>query len=1045
MARFFIDRPVFAWVVAIVIMLAGGVALLRLPIAQYPDVAPPTVVINATYPGASAEVLENSVTRVIEQQLTGLDGLLYFSSSSTSAGQVTIEVSFALGTNADTAQVQVQNKVQQALSRLPTVVQQLGLTVTKSQPDYLLIVVLHDETNRASGEDVADYLASNFQDSIARVSGVGGVMVFGAPYAMRIWLDPTKLVAFGLNPRDVTDAISSQNVEVSAGQVGATPAPKGQQFTVTVTARSKLQTVQEFEDVILKYNAAGATVRIGDVARVELGGENYNTVRRHNRHPAAGLAVQLSPGANALETAKAVRAEVAGLAAAMPAGYKVAFARDSTDFIELSIKEVVKTLFEAIVLVVLVMYLFLQNFRATLVPTIAVPVVLLGTFGILAWFGYSINTLTMFGLVLSIGLLVDDAIVVVENVERVMEERKCGPREATRISMDEITSALVGIAAVVSAVFLPMAFFMGSTGVIYRQFSITIVASMVLSVIVAVVLTPALCATMLKPQPLSTRGFFGWYNRSFDAAQNRYMGGVRGLLRRPILGLLAFGAVVVAVGVAFERLPEGFLPNEDQGQVIVQFTLPPGATFERTVAVAEQIEDYLLDHPDSHAASVFTISGFNFSGRGEHVGLAFINLKPWSERIGPEASAEAVAARVTQSLAGIRDAQVIALTPSPVRGLGRVAGFELQLQARPGTSRQELIAAREALLDRARADARLDAVRLGSVADAPQLHVDIDAAKVSSFGLKLEDVNHTLSSAWGGKYVNDFVHEGRVKGVYVQGDAPFRSTPEDLSLWHVRGEGGEMTPFSAFADVTWVYGPGALTRYNGLATYPFQGQASAGHSSGEAMARLEALVDELPQQVTSDWSGLSYQQRLSQGQGLPLYALAILVVFLCLAALYESWSVPFCVILVVPLGLLGATLAVLLRGLENDVYFQVALLTTIGLSARNAILIVEFADSALRAGQSPMQAAIEGARLRLRPILMTAISFVAGVLPLALATGAGANSRKAIGTGIVGGTLSATFLSIFLVPLFFVLIQRILGRKPDEPAGAHAVAGGRHD
>ena len=1049
LARFFVGRPIFAWVIAIVIMLAGTAAITTLPIAQYPDVAPPTVAINASYIGADAQTVENSVTQIIEQQLTGLDGLLYFSSSSSSNGQSSIQVTFEQGTNPDTAQVQVQNKVQQALPRLPSSVQQQGVNVTKSQNDFLMIVAVSDTTDRAHASDIADFLVSNMQDPIARVHGVGGVQVFGAQYAMRIWLDPAKLLSYNLMPSDVRAAIEAQNAQLSAGKIGGLPSLPDQQLNATVTAQSKLQTPDQFRAIIVKHDPSGATVRLGDVARVELGSESYDAVPRANGHPASGLAVKLAPGANALTTAEGVRKVVDELRSALPQGYEISFPRDSTAFIKISIEEVVKTLVEAIVLVVLVMFVFLQNWRATLIPAIAVPVVLLGTFGVLEVFGYSINTLTMFAMVLSIGLLVDDAIVVVENVERIMREENLGPREATLKSMGEITPALIGIATVLSAVFLPMAFFSGSTGVIYRQFSITIVSSMILSVVVALILTPALCAQILKPvhaEP-AHRGFFGWFNRTFDRAVNRYEHGVLKVLKRPLQGMLVFGAITAVMALLLLRLPTGFLPNEDQGQVMVQFQLPAGASVSRTLEVAKTIEKHFLETEKDNVNTLFTISGFNFSGSGQNAGMAFVNLKNWKDRKGVENRADMIAQRATMALSTVRDAQIFSLNPPSIAGLGQSGGFEFQLQANAGTSRATLTQMRDQLLASARADSELSAVRLGSLPDTPQLHVDIDQAKASSLGLSLADVNTSLSAAWAGVYVNDFIDRARVKRVYMQADAPFRSSPEDLAQWYVRSQNGTMTPFSAFATTSWTYGPENLSRYNGLASYSIQGSAAPGVSSGTAMDKMEELVGKLPPGAGFDWSGLSYQERLAGGQKTLLYSLSILVVFLCLAALYESWSVPFSVMLVIPLGVIGAVLGATLRGLENDVYFQVALLTTIGLSAKNAILIVEFAEAAYLRGAGLMEAAIEAARLRLRPIIMTSLAFVAGVMPLAVSTGAGANSRISIGTGVVGGTLTATALAIFFVPLFFVLVRKLFKDRPEPvpaPEGDVQSEGAQH-
>ncbi|MED5526248.1 MAG: efflux RND transporter permease subunit [Pseudomonadota bacterium] len=1037
LARFFIDRPVFAWVLAIIIMMGGLFAIRTLPVAQYPDVAPPTININATYTGADAKTVENSVTQILEQQLTGIDGLLYFTSSSSSSGQASISAVFEQGTDADTAQVQVQNKVQQVTSRLPTSVQSQGITVTKSQHDFLIVFALYDTTDQATSNDVADFLVSNMQDRIARLEGVGDVRVFGAQHAIRIWLDPTKLAAYQLMPSDITSALEAQNTQVAAGSIGGQPSPDQQELNATVTAQSMLQTPEQFRNIIVKHNYQGADVKLSDVAKVEMGSENYGAAPRLNGHPASGMAVMLAPGANALTTAERVRAAVASMKGTFPAGYQVAFPRDSTAFIKLSIEEVVKTLFEAIVLVIIVMFVFLQNWRATLIPAIAVPVVLLGTFGVLEIFGYSINTLTMFGMVLSIGLLVDDAIVVVENVERVMREDKLSPRAATIKSMKEITPALIGIAVVLSAVFLPMAFFGGSTGVIYRQFSITIVSSMVLSVVVALTLSPTLCASLLKPSDAehSHKGLFGWFNRTFDAMTDRYAGRVGQVLKKPVRWMLVYGLVIAALAVLLVRLPTGFLPNEDQGSTMVQFNLPTGASMSRSREVAKQVEDYFMTQEKDNLNTIFTISGFSFGGSGQNAGMGFLSLKNWDQRPGAENSAGAISARANKNLAKIRDARVFSMLPLAIRGLGHSAGFDFQLLANAGTSRQQLTELRDQLLAEARQDPLLSSVREGSISDTPQLKINIDDAKASALGLSLSNVTNTLSTAWAGRYVNDFLDKDRVKRVYVQGDAPYRSKPDDLRHWFVRGTDSDgnttMTPFSAFSSVKWTSGPQSLDRFNGNASYELQGSGN-GVSSGEAMNEMVRLAKALPGHAISyAWSGLSYQEQLSSGQASMLYTVSIIVVFLCLAALYESWTVPFSVILVIPLGVIGAALAATLRGLENDIYFQVALLTTIGLSSKNAILIVEFAEEAYERGKSALDAAMEGARLRLRPILMTSLAFIFGTLPLALSSGAGANSRISIGTGIVGGTLTATVLAIFMVPLFFVLVRRFFpARKP---------------
>ncbi|WP_374575801.1 efflux RND transporter permease subunit [Phenylobacterium sp.] len=1030
-AKFFVGRPIFAWVIGIVIMLAGIAAITTLPIAQYPNVAPPTINVSANYSGASAQTLENSVTQVIEQQLTGLDGLLYFNSSSSSDGRAQITATFKAGTNADTAQVQVQNKVQQALSRLPTEVQQQGLTVTKSQSDMLMVISLYDESDQRASSDMGDYLVSNFQDPISRVDGVGSYRVFGSQYAMRIWLNPEKLAAVGLMPSDVSTAIKAQNAQVSAGSIGALPAPAGQQLVATVTAQSKLQTPDEFRNIVLKTKTDGSQVRLADVAQVELGDEDYASKTKVNGHPSAGMAIFAAPGANALSTSERVKAVVAQLSPNLPAGYKIAYPVDSTDFIKISIQEVIKTLVEATILVVLVMFVFLQNWRATLIPAVAVPVVLLGTFGVLAVFGYSINTLTLFGMVLAIGLLVDDAIVVVENVERVMSEEGLPPREATIKSMGEITGALIGISVVLSAVFLPMALFGGSTGVIYRQFSITIVSAMALSVLVALTLTPALCASLLRPtkEKAEGKGFFGWFNRTFAAGVAAYVASLTKNVGRPVRFVVIYGGLAAVLALLFLRLPGGFLPNEDQGRVMVQVALPPGAAQSRVDTVNRDLEHYFLTKQADNLSSIFTLAGFSFAGSGQNAGMAFVHLKNWKDRPGAQNTAEAVARQTMMAMSSERDAKVFALTPAPVNGLGNSNGFTYELLAGPGMSRDELLAARNQLMALAAKDPRLASVRPNSLEDAPQLKVKVDEAKATALGLAPADINSTLSAAWGGTYVNDFIDRGRVKRVYIQGQADSRSKPDDLSRWFVRGSSGAMAPFSSFATSNWTMGPDNLTRYNGRTSFELQGQAAPGSSSGQAMQAMEELTKKLPGGVSFEWSGLSYQEKLSGGQAPMLYGVSLLVIFLCLAALYESWSIPFSVMLVIPLGVIGAVLAATLRGLENDIFFQVGLLTTMGLSAKNAILIVEFAEASEKAGKDPFAAAIEASRLRLRPILMTSLAFVAGVAPLAVSTGAGANSRIAIGTGVMGGMISATVLAIFYVPFFFVLIRGLFRKR----------------
>ena len=1044
-SRIFIDRPIFAWVLAIIVMLGGVGAILGLPIAQYPDVAPPQVTIRATYPGANAQTLQNSVTQVIEQQLTGIDGLIYFSSSSSSRGQVTVTVTFNKGTDPDIAQVQVQNQVQQAISRLPQQVQQQGLIVRKSNPDFLLVIGVYDTTDRSTAQDVSDYLVSNFQDPLGRIPGVGDTNVFGSQYAMRIWLDPAKLAAVQLMPSDVITAIQNQNTEVAAGEIGGQPSPTTQYLSATVTAQSRLQTPEQFANIILKTQTSGASVRMKDVGRIELGAESYAARSRLNGHPGAGIAVLLAPGADALATAELVKGFVATQKASLPSGYEIAYANDSTEFIKLSIDEVVKTLIEAVVLVVIVMFVFLQSWRATLIPTIAVPVVLLGTFGIFYLAGFSINTLTLFGLVLAIGLLVDDAIVVVENVERLMEENPdLSPRDATIESMNEITVALVAIALVLSAVFLPMAFFGGSTGVIYRQFSLTIVSAMILSVLVALILSPALTAHLLKQKSRDEHHEGNWvqrrfprvagfftaasekFNHGFAAMTDRYVGAVKTVVARKWLFGLIYVGVVAVLAVLFLRLPTGFLPTEDQGIGLVQFQLPPGATQNRTAEVQAEIEKYFLTSPDhANIQTVFSVSGIGGGGApgGQNTGLGFIALKNWKDREGAENNADAITGRASGAFANIRDAQIYALVPPAVRGLGQSNGFTLELQNTSGMPLAKFQAARDKLLAEAMKDPTFVGVRLTELPDVPTVHVDVDPEKLAVLGLSQNTVNSTLSTAWGGQYVNDFIDRGRVKRVYVQGDAPYRSKPSDLDQWFVRGASGQMAPFSSFARTSWQVAPVFLSRFNGIQSYEFQGSAGAGKSSGDAIARMTELARQIPGTSVA-YSGLTYQENLSAGQAPILYGLSILVVFLCLAALYESWSIPVAVLLIIPLGLVGAIVFVTLRGLTNDVYLQIGLLTTMGLASKNAILMIEFAEQAERKGARVIDAALEAAKIRLRPILMTSFAFIFGVLPLAIATGAGANSRIAIGTAVIGGMLTATLLAVFYIPFFFILIRR---------------------
>ena len=1039
MSRLFIDRPIFAWVLAIIVMLGGIGALFSLPIEQYPDIAPAQVNIRASYPGASAEAIENSVTQVLEQQLTGVDGLLYFSSQSSSRGQANITAIFAKGTDPDIAQVQVQNKIQAAISRLPAQVQSQGIRVTKANSDTLLLVGVYDTTDTRSFPDVADYLSSNIQDPLSRVEGVGDVNVFGSPHAMRIWLNPQRLAAVSLMPGDVVSAITAQNSEVAAGEVGGTPAPQGQMLNATVTAQSRLQTAEQFENIVLKTESDGSTVRIKDVARVEVGAENYSTIVRINGHPGAGMSISLSPGSDALETADRVKARMEELSANFPDGLTYSYANDATAFIKLSVSEVQKSLIEAILLVILVMFVFLQSWRAVLIPAIAVPVVLLGTFAIFYIFGFTINTLTLFGLTLAIGLLVDDAIVVVENVERLLEENPgMSAREATILSMQELQVALIAIALVLSAVFLPMAFFGGSTGVIYRQFSVTIISAMMLSVLVALILSPALTSSLLKPkdhgetqrtprfpraEAVLKRAQDG-FNTRFDRIVHRYVGTVTAVVDRKWLFLGIYAVILAALALLFLRLPSGFLPNEDQGRVQIQFRLPAGATQARTLEVRDQVEKYLLTQEKANVGALFLIAGGGGGGAsGQNTAQGFVNLVHWDQRPGENDTAEAIADRTRKALTGLRDAQVFALVPGAVRGLGDASGFTMELQNRSGMSREEFVAARERLLAMANANPKLTSVRLSDLPDVATLKIDIDTQRLTAYGLNNSDVNSSLATAWGGRYVNDFIDKGRVKRVYVQGDAPYRARPEDLSQWYVRSADGEMSPFSAFSRIGWSTTPSSTSRFQGVPAFEISGQPAPGTSSGEAMDEMERMAGEIPGTSVA-WAGSSYQERLSSGQAPLLYGISILVVFLCLAALYESWSIPFAVLLVIPLGLIGAVLAVTLRGLQNDVYLQIGLLTTMGLAAKNAILMIEFAEQEERKGKRVIEAAVEAARIRLRPILMTSFAFIFGVLPLAIATGAGANSRVAIGTAVIGGMLTAAFLAIFFIPLFFVLVRR---------------------
>ncbi|EAR9883581.1 efflux RND transporter permease subunit [Salmonella enterica subsp. enterica serovar Java] len=1037
MANFFIRRPIFAWVLAIILMMAGALAIMQLPVAQYPTIAPPAVSISATYPGADAQTVQDTVTQVIEQNMNGIDNLMYMSSTSDSAGSVTITLTFQSGTDPDIAQVQVQNKLQLATPLLPQEVQQQGISVEKSSSSFLMVAGFVSDNPNTTQDDISDYVASNIKDSISRLNGVGDVQLFGAQYAMRIWLDANLLNKYQLTPVDVINQLKVQNDQIAAGQLGGTPALPGQQLNASIIAQTRLKDPEEFGKVTLRVNTDGSVVHLKDVARIELGGENYNVVARINGKPASGLGIKLATGANALDTATAIKAKLAELQPFFPQGMKVVYPYDTTPFVKISIHEVVKTLFEAIILVFLVMYLFLQNIRATLIPTIAVPVVLLGTFAVLAAFGYSINTLTMFGMVLAIGLLVDDAIVVVENVERVMMEDNLSPREATEKSMSQIQGALAGIAMVLSAVFIPMAFFGGSTGAIYRQFSITIVSAMALSVLVALILTPALCATLLKPVSAEHHekksGFFGWFNTRFDHSVNHYTNSVSGIVRNTGRYLIIYLLIVVGMAVLFLRLPTSFLPEEDQGVFLTMIQLPSGATQERTQKVLDQVTHYYLNNEKANVESVFTVNGFSFSGQGQNSGMAFVSLKPWEERNGEENSVEAVIARATRAFSQIRDGLVFPFNMPAIVELGTATGFDFELIDQGGLGHDALTKARNQLLGMvAKHPDLLVRVRPNGLEDTPQFKLDVDQEKAQALGVSLSDINETISAALGGYYVNDFIDRGRVKKVYVQADAQFRMLPGDINNLYVRSANGEMVPFSTFSSARWIYGSPRLERYNGMPSMELLGEAAPGRSTGEAMSLMENLASQLPNGIGYDWTGMSYQERLSGNQAPALYAISLIVVFLCLAALYESWSIPFSVMLVVPLGVVGALLAASLRGLNNDVYFQVGLLTTIGLSAKNAILIVEFAKDLMeKEGRGLIEATLEASRMRLRPILMTSLAFILGVMPLVISRGAGSGAQNAVGTGVMGGMLTATLLAIFFVPVFFVVVKRRFNRHHD--------------
>ncbi len=1028
MANFFIDRPIFAWVLAILLCLTGTLAIFSLPVEQYPDLAPPNVRITANYPGASAQTLENTVTQVIEQNMTGLDNLMYMSSQSSATGQATVTLSFTAGADPDEAVQQVQNQLQSALRKLPQAVQNQGVTVRKTGDTNILTIAFVSTDGSMDKQDIADYVASNIQDPLSRINGVGDIDAYGSQYSMRIWLDPAKLNSFQMTVKDVTDAIESQNAQIAVGQLGGTPSVDKQALNATINSQSLLQTPQQFRDITLRVNQDGSEVRLGDVATVEMGAEKYDYLSRFNGKPASGLGVKLASGANEMATAELVINRLDELSHFFPHGLEYKVAYETTSFVKASIEDVVKTLLEAIALVFLVMYLFLQNFRATLIPTIAVPVVLMGTFTVLYAFGYSINTLTMFAMVLAIGLLVDDAIVVVENVERIMSEEGLTPREATRKSMKQIQGTLVGIAMVLSAVFVPMAFFGGTTGAIYRQFSITIVAAMVLSVLVAMILTPALCATLLKPlhkgEQHGQKGFFGWFNRMFDRNAARYEAGVGRILHRSLRWVLIYVLLLGGMVFLFLRLPTSFLPLEDRGMFITSVQLPSGSTQQQTLKVVQQVESYFFTKEKDNVLSVFATVGSGPGGNGQNVARMFVRLKDWDARDAETGSSFAIIERATKAFSRIKEARVFASSPPAISGLGSSAGFDMELQDHAGAGHTALMAARDRLLELAGEAPSLTRVRHNGLDDSPQLQIDIDQRKAQALGVSIDDINDTLQTAWGSSYVNDFMDRGRVKKVYVQAAAKYRMLPDDINMWYVRNKDGGMVPFSAFATSRWETGSPRMERYNGYSAVEIVGEAAPGVSTGTAMDVMENLVQQLPAGFGLEWTAMSYQERLSGAQAPALYALSLLVVFLCLAALYESWSVPFSVMLVVPLGVIGALLATWMRGLENDVYFQVGLLTVIGLSAKNAILIVEFANEMNEKGQDLLAATLDACRQRLRPILMTSLAFVFGVLPMATSSGAGSSSQHAVGTGVMGGMISATVLAIYFVPLFFVLVRR---------------------
>jgi len=1044
MPTFFINRPIFAWVIAIMVMLTGLLSIKKLPVSQYPPIAPPQIAINATYPGASAQTVQDTVTQVIEQKLNGIDNLIYMSSTSDSAGAVSITLTFKAGTDPNIAQVQVQNKLQLAVPLLPQIVQRSGIQVVKSTRNFLLIVGLVSEDGSMDRNSLTDYMVSNIQDIVSRLEGVGELQLFGTQNAMRIWLNPSRLNSYHLTSNDVITALQSQNVQVSAGQFGGTPANQGQQLNATINARTLLQNAEQFDAIILRTNPDGSTVKLKDVAESKIGTENYDIQSYYNGKPLGGMAIRLAAGANALETGNRVKAKMAELEKYFPSGMKVVYPYDTTPFVKISIEEVVHTLVEAVFLVFVIMFLFLQNIRATLIPTIAVPVVLLGTMGVLAACGFSINTLTMFALVIVIGLLVDDAIVVVENVERIMTEEGLPPKEATIKSMGQITSALWGIATVLTAVFLPMAFFPGSTGIIYRQFSITIISAMILSVLVAMILTPALCATLLKPVTKGHHagesgwfaGFFRYFNRAFEFCRHNYEGIVGRSFGKPVRYLVVYSAIVAAMVFFFLNLPTSFLPDEDQGFIICQVQLPAGATQERTIAVIRQLEQHFLEKESKSVQGVITVAGFSFAGRGQNMGLAFVRLKHWDLRKTPDMKASAVAGRAMGAFSQFRDGLAFAFSPPAVLELGVANGFDLQLQDRGGLGHEKLMEARNQLLGMAMKNPKLKAVRPNGQDDSPQFKLDIDDVRAGAMGISQTDINSVLATAWGSTYVNDFIQNGRVKKVYLQSDPRYRMLPEDINRWYVSNKKGEMIPFSAFATARWQFGSPRLERYNGIPAVEILGQAAPGISTGEAMEEVEKMAAQLPAGIGYEWTGLSYEERNAGAQAPMLYAISLLVVFLSVAALYESWTIPFVNLLMLPLGLVGAVVAVKLRMFPNDVYLQIGLLTTIGLSTKNAILIIQFIKEQMHQGHDLVEATLSAVKIRLRPVIMTSLAFFFGTLPLALTKGAGAAAQNAIGTAVTGGLLSATFIDLIFIPFFFVLVSRLFAKK-QVPVAVH--------